>query len=40
MGTKLIKGPDGKLYNEELIKMLGGFDMQELERRRKILGGK
>ena len=37
MGTPLIKGPDGKLYNENLIKQLGGFDMQELERRRKIL---
>ena len=39
MGTPLIKGPDGKLYNENLIKQLGGFDMQELERRRKILEG-
>ena len=39
MGTRLIKGPDGKLYNENLIKQLGGFDMQELERRRKILEG-
>ena len=39
MGTPLIKGPDGKLYNENLIKQIGGFDMQELERRRKILEG-
>ena len=39
MGTPLIKGPDGKLYNENLIKQIGGFDMQELERRRKIFEG-
>ena len=38
-GSKLIKGPDGKLYDENLIKQIGGFDMQELERRRKIMSG-
>ena len=38
-GSKLIKGPDGQLYDENLIKQIGGFDMKELERRRRIMSG-
>ena len=40
-GSKLIKGPDGKMYDENFIKTIpGGFDnMQEIERRRKIFEG-
>ena len=32
-----VIGPDGQRYNKDLIDQLGGFDMQELERRKKIL---
>ena len=41
-GSKLIKGPDGEMYDENFIKTIpGGFEnMQEIERRRKIFEGK
>ena len=37
-GSKLIKGPDGQMYDENFIKTIpGGFNnMQEIERRRNI----
>ena len=40
-GSKLIKGPDGEMYDENFIKTIpGGFEnMQEIERRRKIFEG-
>ena len=40
-GSKLIKGPDGQMYDENFIKTIpGGFNnMQEIERRRKIFEG-
>ena len=38
MGVPLVPGPDGQLINENLMKLTGG-DRDELERRRKILGG-
>jgi hypothetical protein len=40
-GSRLIEGPDGKMYDENFIKTIpGGFDnMQEIERRRKIFEG-
>ena len=38
MGVRLVPGPDGQLINENLMKLTGG-DRDELERRRKILGG-
>jgi len=40
-GSKLIKGPDGQMYDENFINTIpGGFsNMQEIERRRKILEG-
>ena len=40
-GSKLIKGPDGQMYDENFIKTIpGGFEnMQEIERRRKIFEG-
>ena len=40
-GSKLIKGPDGKMYDENFINTIpGGFsNMQEIERRRKIFEG-
>ena len=40
-GSKLIEGPDGKMYDENFIKTIpGGFEnMQEIERRRKIFEG-
>ena len=38
MGVPLVPGPDGKLINENLMKLTGG-DRDELERRRQILGG-
>lgn len=37
-GTPLVPGPDGNLINENLLRMTGG-DRDELERRRRILGG-
>ena len=40
-GSRLIKGPDGQMYDENFIKTIpGGFNnMQEIERRRKIFEG-
>ena len=40
-GSRLIKGPDGQMYDENFIKTIpGGFEnMQEIERRRKIFEG-
>ena len=40
-GSRLIKGPDGKMYDENFINTIpGGFsNMQEIERRRKIFEG-
>ena len=40
-GSKLIKGPDGKMYDENFINTIpGGFsNMEEIERRRKIFEG-
>ena len=38
MGVPLVPGPDGKLMNQNLLKLTGG-DRDEIERRRKILGG-
>ena len=40
-GSKLIKGPDGQMYDENFINTIpGGFsNMQEIERRRKIFEG-
>ena len=40
-GSKLIKGPDGQMYDENFIKTIpGGFNnMQEIERRRNIFKG-
>ena len=40
-GSRLIKGPDGEMYDENFIKTIpGGFEnMQEIERRRKIFEG-
>ena len=40
-GSKLIKGPDGQMYDENFIKTIpGGFNnMQEIERRKKIYQG-
>ena len=40
-GSRLIKGPDGEMYDENFIKTIpGGFNnMQEIERRRKIFEG-
>ena len=38
MGVPLVPGHDGNLINENLLKLTGG-DRDELERRRKILGG-
>ena len=40
-GSRLIKGPDGEMYDENFIKTIpGGFNkMQEIERRRNIFKG-
>ena len=40
-GSRLIKGPDGQMYDENFIKTIpGGFNnMQEIERRRNIFKG-
>ena len=40
-GSKLIKGLDGQMYDENFINTIpGGFsNMQEIERRRKIFEG-
>ena len=40
-GSRLIKGPDGQMYDENFINTIpGGFsNMQEIERRRKIFEG-
>ena len=40
-GSKLIKGPDGQMYDENFINTIpGGFsNMEEIERRRKIFEG-
>ena len=40
-GSRLIKGPDGQMYDENFIKTIpGGFNnMQEIERRRQIFEG-
>ena len=40
-GSRLIKGPDVQMYDENFIKTIpGGFNnMQEIERRRKIFEG-
>ena len=35
MGVPLVPGPDGKLMNQNLLKLTGG-DRDELERRKKI----
>ena len=39
--SKLIKGPDGQMYDENFINTIpGGFsNMEEIERRRKIFEG-
>jgi hypothetical protein len=38
-GSKLIKGPDGQMYDENFLKTIpGGFNnMQEIQRRKEIL---
>jgi len=40
-GSRLIKGPDGEMYDENFIKTIpGGFNnMQEIERRKNIFKG-
>ena len=40
-GSKLIKGPDGQMYDENFIKTIpGGFNnMPEIEKRKNIFKG-